>query len=293
MQRSLAALLGEDRVGYRGGAIRGVQLRQVLLQHRVAPLIAELLEVEADDAAEGPLQRTGARRRKDGADRLVAPPLADVGQDRLAEPVREDSRVGLQLVNGRDLSFLRRVAKPHRRVRVHAAQRHVLRHALDEPERRIDGDDGLDTRAGASTGPDVVLELVRHLVLQHVLHVVVRTGERDDDAMLQEVREAAGAFRHLVRRGVGLLEVRKRGVEDDRLALAELMPQHGRELRVRALRHAGDVERGAVLDLVVVEIEVLGLEHLEMELGVLDLVLAEVLRSKGRRHQCRGSHNQP
>jgi hypothetical protein len=55
------------------------------------------------------------------------------------------------------------------------------------------------------------------------------------------------------------------------------------EAAVPALRHAGDLLDVLPLLRVVVDVEVLGLEHLEVEVPVLDLVLAEVLRGRGRR----------
>ena len=60
----------------------------------------------------------------------------------------------------------------------------VLRHALDEPERRIDVDDRLQPAPGPAPAPDVVLELVHHLVLQHVLQLLVGAGEGQDDPLL-------------------------------------------------------------------------------------------------------------
>ena len=112
--------------------------------------------------------------------------------------------------------------------------------------------------------------------VQHVLELGVGAGERHDGAVPREVGDAAGALAaHLGR--VGLQEVGVRGVQDDRLALAELVVQHLREPGVVPLRHPGRVERGRPLAVVVVDVEMLGLDDLEVEVGVLDLVLAEVL----------------
>ena len=65
----------------------------------------------------------------------------------------------------------------------------------------------------------------------------------------------------------------------------ELVVQDRREPGVGALRHPGGVERGLPLHGVEVDVEVLGLDDLEVERLVLDLVLAEVLgrqRAPGR-----------
>ena len=48
--------------------------------------------------------------------------------------------------------------------------------------------------AGPAAGPDVVLELVDHLVHQHVLEVRVRAGERQHGPVPGEVGDAAGAL---------------------------------------------------------------------------------------------------
>ena len=92
------------------------------------------------------------------------------------------------------LPLQRGVPQPHRRLGVDRAERQVLGHALGKPERWIDGDDGANPAAGAPARPDVVLELVRHFVLQHVLELRVGAGERQDRPVPLEVGDAAGAF---------------------------------------------------------------------------------------------------
>src|SRR5262249_43739920 len=88
---------------------------------------------------------------------------------------------------------------------------------------------------------------------------------------------------------VRLLEVRGRGVEDDRLPFAELVAHHAREAAVPPLGHPGRVLYRSLLVGVEIDVEVLGLQHLVVELLVLDLVLAEVLgRRRVRRESERG-----
>jgi hypothetical protein len=93
--------------------------------------------------------------------------------------------------------------------------------------------------------------------------------------VLEEVRDPARALADV--QGVGLLEIRARGIENDRLPLLELMAQDAGEPGIGALRHAGGVHGRHALTLVEVDIEVLGLDDLEVKLGVLDLVLPEIL----------------
>ena len=71
------------------------------------------------------------------------------------------------------------VAHPHRRERILAAEREVLGHTFDEPERqRVEAHQSAARRALG----DVVLEDVHELVAEHVIVVGVDAGERHDDA---------------------------------------------------------------------------------------------------------------
>ena len=71
----------------------------------------------------------------------------------------------------------RRVAQPHGRVRIVRAERQVLGHALDEPQRQI------QVRA-----EDVVLKRVHQLVAEHVIGFRGPAADRHHDAALQRLR---------------------------------------------------------------------------------------------------------
>ena len=73
---------------------------------------------------------------------------------------------------------------------------------------------------------DVELERVHELVADHVIGVGERTAERQDDAAPERFGDAARAFAELARDGVGLLEVRMRCVEHERLTPAQLVAEH-------------------------------------------------------------------
>src|SRR5690606_12333823 len=78
---------------------------------------------------------------------------------------------------------------------------------------------------------------------------------------------------------------------DDRLLVAEFVAEDTGEAAVGALGHPRRVHGGGALALVVVNEKVLRLDHLPVEVLVLDLVLTEVaLRAQGvrgeRRRQC-------
>jgi hypothetical protein len=75
--------------------------------------------------------------------------------------------------------------------------------------------------------------------------------------------------------------VRVAGVQDEGLAVLEVVDQQLRQPCVPALRHERGLVDGLALLRVVVDVEVFGLQHLEIELPVLDLVLSEVLRLDG------------
>ena len=83
---------------------------------------------------------------------------------------------------------------------------------------------------------------------------------------------------------VRLLEVRLVGVEHDRLARAQRMVEQRRESRVPPLEHPRGVLRRRLLGGVVVDVEVRRAQDFELELLVLHLVAAEVLRA-GREAQ--------
>ena len=121
---------------------------------------------------------------------------------------------------------------------------------------------------------------VHQLVPEHVAGVGQRAGGGHHDPPPQSLRDAARPLadpRHHVR----LPEVRRAGVEHQRLAVLHLVLEDRGEPRVPALRQAGRQLRRRLLLGVVVDVEVLGLEDLEVEVPVLDLVLAEVLGARG------------
>ncbi len=84
---------------------------------------------------------------------------------------------------------------------------------------------------------------MHELVADHVIGVAERAAHRQHDPPPQWLGDAAGAFAELALDGVGLLEVRMRGVEDERLPAAERMSEDPLEPRVPAFRHTrGDVD---------------------------------------------------
>ena len=115
------------------------------------------------------------------------------------------------------------------------------------------------------------------LVTQDVVRVVVRTGHRHDDPVLQRFRDTTGSFSDEAGERVGLLKVRVIGVHDDWLGRLELMLERPRQPLVPAFAHTGNVQERFGFLRVVVPVEVVCLQHLEVELVELDLITAEVL----------------
>ena len=174
-----------------------------------------------------------------------------------------------------------RVAHPQRRVRIERPNREVLGHPLHEPEGqalccRISTDP-----AGVARGGDVELKGVHQLVADDVIGVGERAAERQDHAPSKRFGDAARALADLTADRIGLLEVRVRRIEDERLASAQLVLQYPPQPRAPAFRHARGDGGGVPLLLVEVHVEVLGPQHLELERAVLDLVAAEVLLGGG------------
>jgi hypothetical protein len=164
-------------------------------------------------------------------------------------------------------------------MRVDRAGRQVLRHALDEPQRQAQRTLPRGTVLGVLGRllRDVELERVHELVAEHVVGLARRAGERQHDAALEHLGEAAGALADLAGRGVGLAEVRMAGVQDQRLAAAQLVVEQVLEAVVPALHHDRGLAGAGVFLFVGIDVEVLGLEHAEVLGFVADLVAAEVL----------------
>ena len=266
VQRALRSLLGQERLRDAPRAIVLGELGQEGGLDGVPPLVRQVVERHPQRAPERPLDAACRGGLENLADHLVAPTLAHVRPDGVTEPIGENPRVVGELLDGREMPFQRRVPQPHRGVRIERADRQVLRHALHEPQRGVHVDQRLHPRADAAATEHVVLELVDHLVADHVLELFVRPREREDHPVLEELRDAAGA-------------------------LADV----AREASVPALGNAGRVERGRPLGRVVVDVEVLRLDDAKIEGAVLDLVLPEVLRRGGQRagerqrhRRCRG-----
>jgi hypothetical protein len=78
---------------------------------------------------------------------------------------------------------------------------------------------------------------------------------------------------------VGLREFRLAGVKDQWLSTPELVPEHAREPCVPPLGQSRREARGSFFARVVIHGEVFGIEHLEVEVDVLDLIAAELLRA--------------
>jgi hypothetical protein len=113
---------------------------------------------------------------------------------------------------------------------------------------------------------------------QHMLELGVRAGKRHHGPVPGKVGDAAGSLtRSLTPQRVCLLKIGVGRVENDRLPLAELVVQNLRQLCVAAFSHAGGIHGRDALALIVVHVEMLGLDDLEIERAVLDLVPAEVL----------------
>ncbi len=114
------------------------------------------------------------------------------------------------------------------------------------------------------------------LVGQGVLELRIGAGEEQDDPVAQPLGDAGGALGDLELEDVRLLEIRLGRVEDERLPMLPIVTEDLRQPRVRPLRHAGRVHDRRLLLRIVVDVEVLRLEHLEIEIVVLDLVLSEL-----------------
>jgi hypothetical protein len=173
-------------------------------------------------------------------------------------------------------------------VGVHRADGQVLGHPLDEPQwqqqrgRAAEAYSSLPREAGY-----IELKCVHELVPEHVVRLVQRAREGKHDPSFQDFRDTARGFAELPEHCVRLLEVRVAGVQDQGLLTVELVVQETAYASVPSFGHAtGLADDGLHLG-IVIDVEVLGLEHLRIESLVLDLVAAEVLGIRGRRQDDR------
>ncbi len=276
--------LQDDAASELGRHLRRFGDRPERLELRRVPVRRELLRVDLQhgldrDVVARIAAGRGAEHVPDGAVAVLA---GDVRPQRLAVSIRKVLGV-VELIDGRQLLAPRRLPHPHRGVRIDRADGEVLGHALDEPERQRQRAGRARAHVGAG---DVVLERVDELVPEHVIARLDRPGERQDDTSFVSLCYAARPFAQIPLDRIGLPEVRATRIEDERLPGAQLMIQQLGQSRVPALRHAGGQLRGLLFLRVIVDIEVIGLQHLEVELLVLNLIAAEVapLREGDCRH---------
>ncbi|PYQ43668.1 MAG: hypothetical protein DMF77_09175 [Acidobacteria bacterium] len=143
------------------------------------------------------------------------------------------------------------------------------------------------------------------LVPEHVVGLGQGRADGEDDTPLEGLGDAARALAGSAAEGVGLLEVGIAGVQDDGLALLHLVAEQGAEPGVPTLGHASDLLRRQLLLGVVIDVEMIGLEDLELQPVPLDRVAPEVLgvggwgegegedRDEGENEARAGSHSPP
>ncbi len=163
-ERDLAAVgaeAGADVVSSAGGGLRQHEPRLARERRRVShgrrgratdrrmPVAGEGVGI----GAELPGQtrqvepRIGARSQERRHD-PIAVPRAEVRPERVTPAVREVLRI-VEVADARQGLVERGVAHPHGRLRVDAAERDVLSHAFDEPQRVLPGSPALRTRTPA------------------------------------------------------------------------------------------------------------------------------------------------
>ena len=102
--------------------------------------------------------------------------------------------------------MLHRVAQFHRGIGIDAAERHVLGHPFDEPQRQT-RQRGIVHRVAVGFAADVELKGMDQLVADHVIGIGDRSGERQHDAAANWFGDAASAFAQFFGDDVGLFEI--------------------------------------------------------------------------------------
>ena len=244
------------------------------------------LRLDAEHALDGDVRRRPSTPAMSSICRTTSSPhrAADVRPERLAPAIGEVLRVVQLLDRTAACLLLRRVAQPHRGVRIDRTERQVLRHAFDEPERQAFGP--VLPGCGVRVRRHVELERVHQLVADHVIGVGERAAERQDDPPPQRLGDAAGAFAELALNRCWSARSRRARRRAPAAAGRAACASNSRSSRA-CQRSASRAAMSIALALlrVEVDVEVLGLEDLEVEVLVLDLVAAEVLRRRWRRRQ--------
>ena len=228
-------------------------------------------------------------------DDLVTPMAGHPRQERMSVPIGEVSGV-LQLPEGRKgvpAGVRQGAPHPHRRLGRRGTDGQVLGHALDEPERQMTGPRQSAEAVGAAIPGDVVLERVDQLVADDVVQIAERAAGGQHDTAAESLGDTAGALADPAAYRVGLLELRRAGVEDQRLAAVQLVIEDAGQPGIPPLRHASGVCRCLFLGGIEMDVEVLGLEHPEIEAFVLDFVPAEVLGLDRRRQRREEEREKP
>src|SRR5690606_27717458 len=164
------------------------------------------------------------------------------------------------------------------RVGIMSAHRKIFGRAVDQPERK---QPYIEADRVAAAECNVVLEGVDQLMAENVVRLFIHTRQRHDYALLQALGDAARAFSDEAANDVCLLEVCIIRIKNDGLLFAELAQEGLRMPRIPPLGHASGIPNSLLFLRIIVDAEVLRLEHLESEFVVLNLISAEVL-SVGR-----------
>ena len=280
LQNGIARLI-RTRAPLEHGEIRAPRRRNPILRQRVRG--------NAEHAPNAVFKADAQRRAIHVHDGAIAPASAHIRPERLAVPIRKEARIGIQLLDRRQPVAFRGVAQPHGRERIVASEREVLRHALDQPERK-----GVQSLQSAGSGlGDAVLEHVYQLVAEHVIVVRVDAGERHYYARTQPLGHTARALGQLLADDIRLLEVRLIGVKYDGLAI-ERVTETVRVARVPSFSQSARVVNHERFRRIEIEIKMRRPRDAEVEMLVLDLVAAEILCSPaaGESHEKRTQKRQ-
>ena len=122
-----------------------------------------------------------------------------------------------------------------------------------------------------------VHENVGQLMSNDMLKAFHRSIVRDNDAPFQEFKEPSNPLRDEIRRDVGLLEMKVRAVKNERDPAADVVIELLFEQPVALLGKLCPALRQFFHLCVVIDLEMFGLQHLPVEIRVLDFVAAEVI----------------
>ncbi len=190
---------GGQRSPKRVSASRCAHDRRVLIANCRMPRRRELFVLDQCGVLQREQRVAGAHRvTVNLTDQIITIFSADIRPDRLTPPIGKELAV-IEIPYFGQLFPARRIAQPHRRMRVEGPDRQVLGQPLHEPEGQA-LDAAAATASRRTLGRNVVLECMHELVAKDMVSLLKRSCQWENHPALQSFGNAARSLRRSCRR---------------------------------------------------------------------------------------------